>query len=330
MRYYKIVITTPDGKPVVPKALGNLGLTSLLPSGLPNSACLNVEMNIPVAAYHSPNGSAWVRIEGLDVTSISSAMNLQGCSIQVYGGMSKGLPLATPGQQGLLVAGTILQAYGNWVGVEQTVDLQITPSAGTDDNPVNMIMNWPAGTSMADMIRQAISIALPKAKISINISPRLVLPNDEQGFYGTLTEFSQTVFDISKSLISDANYPGVTIGFDGVTVSVSDLTTPPPVIKIQPQDLVGQPTWIQPQTIQAMFVMRGDLSLNDVIELPPTLIKTTSPSFSQFNQPNQKQVTFSGKYVVNRLQHYGNLRQPDASSWTTVIEAYPQPQVTNG
>lgn len=328
MRYYKIVITTQDGKPVIPKALGDLGLTSLLPNGQGNPACLSVEMNIPVSAYHQPDGTGWVRILGLDISAIGSATNLNGCNIQVYGGMSKGLPLATPGQQGLLVQGMILQAYGNWVGVQQTVDLQISPGTGSAENPLNLVLNWPQGTSLADAIKQAISIALPQAKISINISPNLTLAFDEHGFYGTLTEFSKTVFDISKSIIGDPSYPGVTIGFDGVTVSVSDLTTPPAPITIQPQDLIGQPTWIAPQTIQAMFVMRGDIGLQDVIKLPATLITTTSPSFSQFNSNGLSTTTFSGNYVINRIQHYGNMRQPDASSWSTVVEMYPQPKAS--
>lgn len=326
MRYYKIVITTPDGKPIIPKALGNLGLSSLLPNGDWNPAALNIEMNIPVFAYHEPDGTAWVRIEGLDLAAIGAAMNLNGANIKVYGGMSKGLPLAMPGEQGLLVTGAIKQAYGNFVGIQQTVDIQMAAPSGSAIEPLNLVLNWPQGTSLATAIQQTISTAFPQAKISIQISPRLTLAFDEHGYYETLTEFSKTVFDISKSIISDPNYPGVTIGFDGTTVKVSDLTTLPAPISIQPQDLIGQPTWIGPQTIQAMFVMRGDIGLGDVIKLPHTLITTTSAAESQYS--GYGKVTFSGNYAITRIQHYGNFRQPDAYSWATVVEMYPTYKAT--
>lgn len=336
MRYYNIVITDPvTGAPIMPSSLGGMNVTSLLPGGGANVAALNVELDIPVAAQHLPNGNALVRIWGLGLKDIGGSFNLNpgpqntppGALVSVYGGMSKGLPLANPTQQGLLVAGQVIQAFGNWLGLEQTVDLILTtPSSGSSSNPVNYVLNWQSGTTLASALKTTFSIALPKATQRISISPRLTLPYAQPAYYESLTQLSTAIYGLSRSIITDPSYMGVTIVYDGQTVTVSDGTVPATDnITVNFQDLLGQPTWIQPQIIQIKTVMRGDIDLLNTVTLPAGLSTVTANAMVPLASTQQpaNNLTFSGPYTVLNIHHYGNFRQADALSWNTTINMTP-------
>lgn len=324
MRFYNIVITDPDtGEEILASSLGGLKLTSLLPSGLPNMAALQIEFNIPMSAAHEPNGGAWLRIHGLSLQDIGSSTNLNGKSIKVYGGMSTGLPLANPQQKGLLVSGMIFQAVGNWEGTDQRIDVILAPSTGTIDKPFNYVLDWKAGTQLSQALQQTLSTAIPGAKLNINISPNLVQAHDEPSFHGTLTQLGEYVNAVSLAIIPDPNYPGVAIVYDGETLNVTDQSqgsTASTPIKVNPQDLVGQPGWIGPSQVQAGFVLRGDLQPGAYLTLPPTVVGNQVAAVTRF----QDKVSFSGVYYITSVYHYGNSRQPDARSWITVVEMTPE------
>lgn len=330
MRFYRIVITSETGQPIIPTSLGNLGITSLLPSGANNPAALQVELDIPVYAFHAPDGQALVRIWGIGLQQIGAAFNLNGALIKVYGGMSKGLPLADPSQANLLVSGRINQAFGNWIGLDQSIDLLLSAAAGTIDNPLNIVLNWRAGTPMADALAATLKTAFPNAIQKIAISPRLVLGHDQPGYYQTLSQLAEVIFNLSHSIITDASYGGVTIGYDGVTLTVKDGTTEVPATVIAFKDLIGQPTWIDFNKVSVKTVMRGDLSLNDVVTLPrDAIFATTAASSPQFRNDPKNQVSFSGNYVITSVHHWGNFRQPDAASWNTTFEMVVPPKTAN-
>lgn len=323
MRFYRLVITNAEtGQPIIPTSVGSLGITSLLPNGQTNPAALQIEFDIPVAPFHAPNGQAIVRIWGIGLQQIGTAFDLNGANIKVYGGMAKGLPLADPKQANMLVSGMILQAFGNWVALDQTIDLILSPSVGTIDAPMNFVLNWRAGTPLADALSATLKTALPNAVQKITISPRLVLNHDQPGYYQTLSQLAGVIHDLSTAIVTDAEYPGVNITYDGVTVRVTDLSTPPTPTAIEFKDLIGQPTWIEPNTIQAKLVMRGDLALNDIVTLPQGIITTTSAAQTRF----QDKTTFSGNYYISEIHHYGNFRQADAASWNTTINMHPVPK----
>jgi hypothetical protein len=178
MRYYRIDLQNKaTGEPVLAKSLGGQPLSSLLPNGQPNMAALNVEWDIPQYNHHSPAGNAFVRIWGLELAAVGSATDLVGpdnaprTEIAVYAGMSAGLPLAIPSQARLLIKGEVLQAWGNWIGTDQTVDLRIGPTTGTSAKPLNLVLNWQANTPLADALRTTLRTALPTAKIGHQNQP---------------------------------------------------------------------------------------------------------------------------------------------------------------
>jgi hypothetical protein len=49
---------------------------------------------------------------------------------------------------------------------------------------------------------------------------------------------------------------------------VFDKTYQPSSIAIQFTDLIGQPTWIEPNTMQVKTVMRADLQVGSIITMP--------------------------------------------------------------
>jgi hypothetical protein len=286
-------------------------------SGQTLTAALNIELDVPVVPFATPMGAALVRIWGISLQEISQASDLNGMNIAVYAGMQKGLPLANPAQAGLIMQGVVFQAFGNWIGVNQTLDLICQPSIGTDAVPKNFSFNWKAGTPLAQAISNTLSTAFPGTKQNINISPNLVLAHDEPGYYKTLVQFATYVKQKSADVIG-GNYPGVDIVLKQNEFDVYDGTTPTTPTQIAFQDMIGQPTWIAPQTIQVAFVMRADLEVGGYIKMPPSIVTTTSSSFSQFRSKS----AFQGVFQINQIRHVGNYRQQDAASWATAVNAF--------
>ena len=323
-----------------PKYFSSLGqvLTSLKPDGTFNPGALNVEIDLPVGPYHTPGGQSrgYVRIWGLSIKDLGAAFNLNpvqngvastmnATQIVVSGGMSAGFPLANPTQARALVKGQVYQAYGNWIGVDQTVDLLISPASGTIAAPLNLTLNWMMNQPLSAALMQCFSTGFPQASVEIDISPRLVQNHDEPSVYGTLTQLASYLNPVSKKIITDTDYPGVGITYDGATIKVFDSTTMPPPVQIAPQDLIGQPTWIQPQMIQMKTVMRGDLDIGSIVTLPPTIVGATSGASPGLSGNPSNNMSFTGNFQVVDIHHFGNFRQPDAASWNTTVNMIKQP-----
>src|SRR5579872_3427712 len=175
MRFYRIEFARADGTPFYLRSLNGQVLTSLAPNGRFNPGALQVELNIPLYPQHAASPGAAIKVFGIGLQDIQRQQDFNDLTIKVYGGMSKGLPLATPNQAGLLMQGTIYQAYGNWVGVEQSLAFFCQGPIGTSDAPLNVPFTWQAGTPLASAIRSTLQIATPTLRPVINISPNLKL-----------------------------------------------------------------------------------------------------------------------------------------------------------
>lgn len=302
-------------------------ITSALPDGTINPGALNIELDLAVYAQQVGDTASYVRFWGLSLAEIGSAFNLNGQNIKVFGGMSKGYPLANPAQQGLLVQGTILQAFGNWYGIEQTVDMYLGPPTGTQDQPSNYTFTWMNGEPLSAMIARTLNVVAPGLKQNIAISANRVANADKPGVYATLTQFAQMINQMTVGMLGAAD-TGVTISTNGTTINVFDQQSASQTgpKKIQFQDLLGQVTWAEPGVITAKLVMRADLNQGDVIQFPPGLVvSTTQNAMSAFggtgSQNPSNSLTFSGNFQITQMQHWGNFRQPDAMSWNTTIWA---------
>ncbi len=324
MRYYKIVVSDPTGlKPT-------RTWTSLNSDGSYNSGAQNIEFDIPIASYATPLSAAYVRIWGVSLADISQANNFNNFNIEVYGGMSKGLPLANPSQQGLLVQGTIIQAFGNWIGTTQTLDLMIMPQAA----PTNITLNWPKGTELIPAIKQTLLTAFGGA-YSVDTSgiyeqSGFVLTEDQIGYFDNIAQFASFIKQVSSSIKPVFNatgnhyappYSGMDILLQGNVIKLIDnsgVSSATP-IQIQFGDLIGQPTWIGLYQLQFNCVLRADLTMGTFITMPQVVFSTLPSSYSQYRQRS----AFLGKFQIlgdnATIRHVGNFRQPDGQSWITTI-----------
>lgn len=304
MRYYKIEV-------------GGKTYTSLV-NGKSDPGALNVELDLPVGAYGTPLGGAFVRIWGIPLEAIAQARDLNEKPVSVYGGMQTGLPLANPAQSGLLLKGSAFPAFGNWIGTDMTLDIVVVPDLGgtSESSAKNIVHDWQKGTPLENSIRKTLQTAFPSFKQDIRISQSLVLNYNDTGFYQNIAQFSAYIKQISQSIMGAKTYPGVNISTNGDTIVVTDGTQQASSVKqIDFKDLIGQPTWLSLNVISVKTVMRADLKIGDTVKLPPSLATTQASSASQFRANS----AFQGQFMIQEMRHVGNFRQPDAASWNTTF-----------
>jgi len=288
-------------------------------NGAVDPGALQIELDITEYPFATPAGNSMVRVWGVSLQTISQASDFNGAPINVYVGMSKGLPLANPLQAGLVCSGTILQAFGNWIGTDMTLDLIIIADGGaTQGDPKNFVFNWKKGQPLNEVISSTLATAYPSYTSQINIDPNVVLSQDETAYFQTIEQFAQYIKSMSATVIG-GTYAGIDIVLKDGQFNVYDGTTQQNPISINFTDLIGQPTWIGPNIIQFNTVMRADLSVGDYIKFPTTQVTTTAPSQSQTRDKS----AFQGVFAINYVRHVGNSRQPDAQSWISTFNCYP-------
>jgi hypothetical protein len=330
LRYYKITLTDPsNGKPIVIQSppgssqgpLFNGTFSSLTPSGANDPGALMVEFDIPVSTLAAPAGSATVIVHGVPIQLTGQAAKFFNTNITVYGGMSKGLPLANPAQQGILMQGVVQQSFGNWLGIDQTLNFFASSGQTPLNAEANIVLHWPKGTLLADAIKQALTTAFPTYKVvDTGLGKALKLQNDETGYFGNVSQLAQWVQQISLDITNapqGSGYTGVEIAVQQNQFVLFDGTSQTQPKNILFTDLVGQPSWIGPNSISVPMVMRGDLSINDFILMPKTAFNTQSSVNTQYASKS----IFQGVFQIYKIRHTGNSRQPSGTSWITVIEA---------
>ena len=123
-----------------------------------------------------------------------------------------------------------------------------------------------------------------------------------------------------------AGYPGISIITVGNSIYAFDGAglVPAKTVPLDFQDLVGQPTWIDVNTILFPTVLRGDINYGDAVQFPKGILlpyALTSPEAAYPNSPAASSLTFSGNFTVNEIHHFANFRAPDAASWNTTYKA---------
>lgn len=313
MRYYKIEV---DGGKTYSSFEGNKNLPG----------ALQVQLDIPVAPASAPQGIAMVRVYGVSLDEVSQASNNNNKNIKVYGGMQRGLPLAKPQQSGLLLKGYVFQCLGNWIGTDQYIDFYIAPGTAptgqaTKTTPKNIVLDWKKNSTLSAPLKSALSTAFPGFDIEVNISDKLKLPGDEQGFYGTIQQFGAYLKQATKAIIG-GDYLGVDLVMTEKKILAYDGSTPSSsVTNIDYVDLIGQPTWIDAPNIQFKTVMRADLEIGGSVKLPQG--QTFNTPGAQTSLLNQK-LAFQGEFQIAVMRHLGDFRQETADAWVTVFTAFPK------
>jgi hypothetical protein len=307
------------------KATGKTGTvkkwSSLNKDGSTNLNALQIEFDLPIAAFDTPqNANSIIKLSGITAEDRSDAVNWSGAKVELFAGMAKGFPLVDPEQNGVILDGQVLQAFGNWQGEQQTIDIVVMPGA-TASNNYNVV--WKAGQKIEDMIKQVLARTHPSFRVVSKLTKPLVLSRDETGFYYTLTQFAEYCRIVSHSIITDQTYQGVGISIRRDTILIQDGTSKTAPKDIRFVDLIGQPMWQTIGVIQFKTVMRADLHVNDFVKIPKTALKNTPKSMQNFKKDN---VNFKGVFQIKSVRHVGNNRQAQADSWVTVFEAIEQPE----
>lgn len=344
MRYYDIRMTDPDGNLLKQFGFAKFGYdtnyTSYLEGGSLSGA-LNVEFNIPQGPYATPQQGAWLKVWGVGLDELANSKLLgppdnRLCGITIRGGMKKGLPLAKPAQSGLIVDGSVFRPLGNWQYTDQTLEMILLPAVGTNDGQlVNIPFNYPKNTPLDAAIEQSLATGLPKYSRNINIASNLKLPYDVQGAnYTNLNQFAAMILKLSLQqqfqgtpTQAGGAYGGVQFRIVGKTITVYDGTKDygrnsfdnPKQIEFE--DIIGQPTWIGPNSINFKCVLRADINVGDYVTLPTSLALPyvlSVPGASVPGAPSRSSLTYNGKFVVINVRHAGNSRNPNADSWCTI------------
>jgi hypothetical protein len=351
MRYYDLQISDPQSgdvwKPTssgdaFEKSAGGTTFTSYS-NGQTDPGALNIEVDVPSIAFNQPQGAALVRVWGVGLPMIGQSAdfnadpltNRLGANVKLSVGMKKGLPLANPAQAGLILQGTVFQAFGNWQGVNQTLDLICYPPAAQEDQ--NIAWDWPAGTTLASALLKAFTQAFSQYNMVIaakNITiANLTQPSDEKGGgYTRLSQLADHVLQISQMIgipQFGESYSGVLITIVGNTIYASDSQHPSAPIQLEFVDLIGQPTWMDVATVSFKTVMRSDITVGSQIKFPtkglaaPYVLTTQNAAFP--NAPSRSKSIFQGPFTVIEAHHFGNFRQADADSWVTAFSAVASP-----
>lgn len=337
MRFYEITLTPPPGSTAAPRTW------SSFPGGQFDPGALNVEFDFTIAAYDTPVGGQSITIEGISIADLMqpqqfaprvvNGVQQPGMSFELKGGMGPGLPLVNPAQRGTLVKGQIWQSFGNWQGTEMTLDFVINPGGFDSSQPGNFVLNWQQGQPLSSALQNCLSVAYPNVPLSINISPQLVQASTEVHHCGTLEELAQYVREVTNGQFLGQQYSGVRMTMQNGTLSAFDSTWQPPIVQLNFTDLIGQPTWIDVNTVQIPLVMRGDLQIGTAVKMPVGLSGKAGQVLTSGNSlPSSMnyQTTFSGSFLIVEQRHVGNFRSPDGSSWATIINCMPYTAPTNG
>ena len=346
MRFYNVTIynKNPDGSQgSIYTGADISGNTPIFPLNTQDQfgnsirGALNVEFDLTVADSSTPINS-FIRIWGIPLSMLNQASNFNGKFIEIGGGMQNGLPLANPKQQGLLARGIIKSAWGNWQGTEQTLDFMISPGAGTQQLSA---ANVPISISIkaGQILGEAIAISLNQAYTSggnllvnfdVNVSDSLILTKAFTANYNNLQSFNTAMKDLSKTIITDINYLGITITLTPTAIVVTDGYGPPiaPPLQLNYVDFIGQPTWIEAQVMQIKMVMRGDLpQIGNQVQLPSFSNGAKMPVLNteQSNPLVRQGLTFTNTMTIKQIKHVGAYRSPSGDAWVTIVDLIVNP-----
>ncbi|EAS2833358.1 hypothetical protein EHB58_09445 [Salmonella enterica subsp. enterica serovar Hull] len=327
MRYYLLTLTDPlTKKPPVDAAGRPIGPfdTSKTPG-----RGLHIEFDVITTGLDIVNSGTMLAIYGLPVDVLKQSVKLQGCQVSLLAGFSKGLPLANEEQRGEIIYGEVFSAYANWIGTNQSLNLIINPTVrkNADGQPLGLSVYGRKGELLGNVIARSLREIYPKKKIVCTVSEKLVLPEDCPWTYQPdVASLAMAVRSLSIALMRDNTYAGVGIVMHSDMIRIYDNTSIDWSFAkaIQPYELVGQPTWIEPFVMTFKCPLRGDIHCGDIVALPqdfmsgPTgILMTNTTPFGSMAKDN---VIFSGKFLIRSVRHIGSYLVADGDAWVTIFE----------
>lgn len=328
MRYYRLEITDKDGN--TPSAADGTPIGPFDTKDTPGRG-LHIEFDALIAGYDVVNAGTLITIHGLPITMLNESVNLVGCHLSLYAGFTKGLPLETD-LQGNIISGEIYNPYANWIGTHQTLNLIVNPEPVLNDKgqAAGITLDGKAGEKIGDILRRGLTSAYPEFDIDIRISSRLVATEKGKGHYDNFSQLATVMKSQSFSFINSLQYTGVRCVMANRRIQIFDNSVEgvkeDGAIKIQPYDLIGQPTWISINTMSFKCPLRSDIHCGDIVELPQDIASSTWGLLAVNTESSlsayRDRVNFSGKFLVLSVRHIGEYLNPNSSdAWVTVFEA---------
>ncbi len=317
-RYYEIVVTAQQDSM---SEISTLQTWTSFPDGKSDPGALNVQLDLLAYPGATPMGNSTVSIEGISLADLLQPQQYAGQLIFVRGGMKAGLPLANPAQSGLLIKGTIYQAFGNWVGTDMNLNFVIVPGAYTFANPANLVFHWQPGTSLNTAIETMLSVAYPGVPLVINIGAQYATTQPVTHVAHTLSMFAQWL----KQFTASASSPGVDIMIlNSGAILVADGSVKTPAVQLAFNDLIGQPKWVDQNTMQFTTVMRADVQVGSFVRMPVGM--QNAPGFVQTGAASlpsslRYKTAFQGLFVIQSVRHVGNFRDADGTAWASIFQA---------
>jgi hypothetical protein len=296
-----------------------------------------VEFDITVGPQDQSGTAGFINVWGQPVSLIKASQSFYGKKYSLSVGMGPGLPFATAqsSQAGQILgtAATITSVMSSFEGLTQYVGFGLggtpeskqTPPPFTASNqapPRNIVLNWRQGTPLSQALKQTLQTAYPEMKSTVSVSPQLVAPQDNIGFYESMSSLNSAIRAASRAILGPnlSQYGGVSIVMANGKIDAHDQTQSSSSKQLQFTDLIGQPTFIQRNTIQVKTVMRGDLSIGNQITLPSNVILNVNGNLGE-----GVDLAVQGSWLINNLRWVGNSRSPQGDAWCTIIEANQAP-----
>lgn len=326
MRFYDLEVTSAAGTSLLHVSSYPQGL-----GGRPDPNALDLEFDTTVAQLGTPaNNPATVTLWGVSPELLAQSQFVVDATnaptLVLRGGMGGGLPMENgrASQIGTIISGRVLQVWGNWQGVEQTLSFMVAGMAAPE-RP--LVFNWEPGQALGDALN-AVLVPTYADRVTVNLANAWTRPYRVTHIAPNLNALGAF---IHEQTASDPNGP-VRIAAYGNRVHIYDaLYTAAHVTSIDFRDLIGQPTWIQSGIMSATVVLRGDLALGGLISMPASGFGNplvNAPGLIGF-QPNAAPIstkyktTFDATYQIQALRQIGHFRSPDGTEWATVIRATP-------
>jgi hypothetical protein len=206
--------------------------------------------------------------------------------------------------------------------------------------PLNIIHNMLPGMNLSSAIQQTLSTAFGAGGgANIGISDALKLNYQDAGMYQNLEQYAGYIQKLSQSIMGVKNYPGVQMRSKGEGMNVFDGTKALGFGVIEYFDLIGQPTWLDINTIQVKCILRGDITGGDVVTLPTSIASisagpnNSSPGAALAYQasPQRFLSSLTGVGLVVDVLHIGDFRNPDGVGWSTTYNIlYPSSAYSGG
>jgi hypothetical protein len=184
--------------------------------------------------------------------------------------------------------------------------------------PLNFIHDMQANMPLSSAIQQTLSKVFPNAQLKVNISPALKLAYQDAGMYQSMEQYASYIKELSHSILGVKGYSGVITSILGNKVTMTDFTQPSPYTgNVHAEDLIGQPSWIDMNSVNIITVLRGDINVDDSIQLPPNTLFNVGPEAGAVAGNQRSKLTFQGAFRVQKIHHVGDFRNPDGVQWSS-------------